>query len=357
MQVIRIHWKPVIFLAMGLAVILGVLICTTSAWGQWRTNQRQHQLSILPDSSTLRLCRDFTNQTRFKEILKPLMVPRIVDTPQHKIVGNYIESFLANLGFSTEWDTFQDSTPLGTRNFRNLIATFDESAPRRFVLACHYDSKIIPGQVMIAATDSAVPCAMMMDIAQTLAPYMYKRVAQNIGFQLIFFDGEEAFREWTSTDSLYGSRHLAQKWEQKWYPSSSSFNNFELSKEIDRIDVLTLLDLLGASNPQIGNTVGMGATELFGQLADVESQLRSNGCLKSLNRNIFNKQLSFNQVEDDHVPFLKRGVPILHLITVPFPQVWHRPSDNANALHWPTIDHLTSIVRVFTAKYLGIAPA
>lgn len=142
---------------------------------------------------------------------------------------------MANLGFATEWDAFTDTTPFGTRNFRNLIATFDESAPRRLVLACHYDSKIIPGQVMIAATDSAVPCAMMLDIAQTLAPYMYKRVNQNIGLQLIFFDGEEAFRDWTATDSLYGSRHLAQKWEQKWYPSSSSLNNFELSKEIDRI--------------------------------------------------------------------------------------------------------------------------
>jgi glutaminyl-peptide cyclotransferase len=33
----------------------------------------------------------------------------------------------------------------------------------------------------------------------------------------VFFDGEEAFENWTRTDSLYGSRHLAQKWSQtKW---------------------------------------------------------------------------------------------------------------------------------------------
>ncbi len=29
---------------------------------------------------------------------------------------------------------------------------------------------------------------------------------------LVFFDGEEAIHEWTDTDSLYGSRHLAAKW-------------------------------------------------------------------------------------------------------------------------------------------------
>ncbi|CAB3397917.1 unnamed protein product [Caenorhabditis bovis] len=342
---------------MSLTLVLGILICSTSAWGQWRTNQRKHELSLLPESSTLRLCRDFTNRTRFQEILNPIMVTRVVDTPSHRAVGDYLANFMTKLGFAIEWDAFQDTTPFGKRNFRNLIATSDEHAPRRLVLACHYDSIIIPGQPMIAATDSAVPCAMMLDTAEKLAPYMYKRVAQNVALQLIFFDGEEAFRQWTSTDSLYGSRHLASKWEQKWYPSSSSANNFELSKEIDRIDVMVLLDLLGAANPTISNTIGMGATELFSQLADVETNMRSLGCLGAVRRNVFNKNLSFNQIEDDHIPFLKRGVPILHLITVPFPSVWHKISDNANALHWPTIDHITAVVRVFVAKYLGIAPA
>jgi len=32
--------------------------------------------------------------------------------------------------------------------------------------------------------------------------------------QLIFFDGEEAFVDWTETDSLYGARHLAAQMEK-----------------------------------------------------------------------------------------------------------------------------------------------
>lgn len=43
---------------------------------------------------------------------------------------------------------------------------------------------------------------------------------------LIFFDGEEAFKEWTATDSLYGSRNLASKWENTPYKNE---------REIDRI--------------------------------------------------------------------------------------------------------------------------
>lgn len=34
---------------------------------------------------------------------------------------------------------------------------------------------------------------------------------QDFSLQLIFFDGEEAFVRWTATDSIYGSRHLAEE--------------------------------------------------------------------------------------------------------------------------------------------------
>ncbi|CAJ0591892.1 unnamed protein product [Cylicocyclus nassatus] len=335
-------------------LVLISLSITATAWGQWRTYQRVHQLSLLPKNSTMRLCRDFMNPSRFQKILKPFLVPRIVDTPQHRQVGEYIHNYFTKLGWHTEWDQFQENTPYGRKTFRNLIVTNGVNAPRRLVLACHYDSKILPGKVMIAATDSAVPCAMMMDIARTLTPYMYKRVAADVALQLIFFDGEEAFVEWTPTDSLYGSRHLARKWETKWYPTTTG-TNFELSREIDRIDVMMLLDLIGAANPGFHNTAGLGANRLFEYLPDIENELRKLGCLGQV-RNVFYPQLSYQSIEDDHVPFMIRGIPILHLISVPFPSVWHTDGDNENILHYPTIYHITSVIRVFVAKYLGIAP-
>ncbi|RCN39635.1 peptidase, M28 family [Ancylostoma caninum] len=330
------------------------LSMSSLAWGQWRTNQRSHPLSLLPVNSTIRLCRDFMNPARFQKILKPLLVQRIVDTPQHRQVGEYIHNYFVKLGWSTEWDVFEQNTPYGIKTFRTLIVTSDMKSPRRLVLACHYDSKILPGKVMIAATDSAVPCAMMMDIARSLTPYMYRRVAADVALQLIFFDGEEAFVEWTPTDSLYGSRHLAKKWESKWYPTTTG-TNFELSREIDRIDVMMLLDLIGARNPGFHNSVGLGANQLFLHLPAIEAELRNLGCIGAV-PNVFYPELSYQAVEDDHIPFMTRGIPILHLISVPFPRVWHTDADNEKALHYPTIYHVTSVIRVFVAKYLGIAP-
>lgn len=50
----------------------------------------------------------------------------------------------------------------------SAVATHDPTARRFLVLACHFDSKFFAQFEFIGATDSAVPCAMMMDLARTL---------------------------------------------------------------------------------------------------------------------------------------------------------------------------------------------
>lgn len=69
------------------------------------------------------------------------------------------------MGWTVEEDSFQQQTPFGTRRFTNVIATLDPSKSRRIVLACHYDSKLYNNMVFIGATDSAVPCALMLETA------------------------------------------------------------------------------------------------------------------------------------------------------------------------------------------------
>lgn len=87
--------------------------------------------------------------------------------------------------------------------------------------------------------------------------------------QLIFLDGEEAFVEWSRTDSTYGARHLAELWSRQWFPTQSTQAPLELSKELDRIDAFVLLDLLGAARPQITHTVGHGTQSLFSGIENI----------------------------------------------------------------------------------------
>jgi hypothetical protein len=45
--------------------------------------------------------------------------------------------------------------------------------------------------------------------------------------QIIFFDGEEAYQQWTETDSLYGARHLADRWQRTLSPHISDKNELQ----------------------------------------------------------------------------------------------------------------------------------
>ncbi|KAL3110968.1 hypothetical protein niasHT_017141 [Heterodera trifolii] len=345
------HRPPV----LPLLVAFLLLSTTVShALAQWKNNQRTHELSWLRDDE-MRALAKLTDVQSIWSLLRPILVERQVGTPQHDAVAHYLKTKVEEFGFTAEWDSFMAHTPMGVKRFHNLVATFDPLIHRRLVLACHYDSKIIPGKVFIGATDSALPCALLLDIAKTLGPLLASRTNQHITLQLIFLDGEEAFHEWSHLDSIYGARHLADTWERKWYPSTDG-SAFELSREIDRIDVFVLLDLLGAKNPHIQSVPGHGAASLFEQLPYTEGQLAKLNLLNRIPRIFYPGTSYFGAVEDDHLAFMRKGVPVLHLISVPFPHFWHTPGDNANILDNPTIENLATIMRVFVARYLGIHP-
>lgn len=71
--------------------------------------------------------------------------------------------------------------------------------------------------------------------------------------------------------------------------------------------------------------------------------------------------------------FSDRGVSVLHIISNPFPDVWHnlgvgrqtdtsselgadRLQDDASALSLPAMRRWNSILRVFASEYLGLSP-
>jgi glutaminyl-peptide cyclotransferase len=168
------------------------------------------------------------DQNHLTNALRNLLVPRVVGTDGWRNVQKFIIDEMKSMGMEVELDSFEDNTPIfGKLNFVNIVGKLNPTADRFLVLSAHYDSKYFPEGDFIGATDSAVPCALMLNIVKTALPVIQKMLQdKNLGLMLIFFDGEEAFQEWTSTDSIYGSRHLARKWEQTQYKNE---------REIDRI--------------------------------------------------------------------------------------------------------------------------
>jgi glutaminyl-peptide cyclotransferase len=231
----------------------------------------------------------------------------------------------------------------------------------------------------VGATDSAAPCAILLDVAEALNPLLDKRKAAllregddehgdnpaaHTTLQLIFFDGEEAFKDWTHTDSIYGARcvcevlaafglkinlcfahrHLAERWENEYVAPHPKIRNDRAPTVLSTIEHFVLLDLLGAENPKISSYY-LPTRWLFDALVSVESRVDKAGLStvardrnkKASTRPIGEKVIHgrsesffqpqgtarFGWIEDDHTPFLQRGVSVLHVISNPFPRVWH----------------------------------
>ncbi|CAK5265321.1 unnamed protein product [Mycena citricolor] len=304
--------------------------------------------------------------------LSKILIPRVPDTANNTLVRNYIVSKFKALNWHIELNNFEDNTPFGRKNFTNIIVTKDPKATRRIVLAAHFDSKYFPEpNHFLGATDSAAPCALMVDLGESLNHLLDERAARfdagteddedvaDTTLQFVFFDGEEAFVAWTDTDSIYGARRVLRDLR---LPSSRT------DTEISGIEHFILLDLLGAENPQI-RSYTLDTAWLYDGLVSVETRLGDSGAYaygseqsmapghwRSFFASRSSVEMNLGGIGDDHVPFLQKGVDVLHLISSPFPNVWHTVRDDASALHLPTLRRWNIMMRVFFAEYLNLRP-
>lgn len=280
-----------------------------------------------------------------RAVAQPLLQVREVGSPGHRAAREHIVGTLAEAGFAVELDTFTQETVVGAREFSSIVATLHPHARQRLVLAAHYDSKLFLGQEFVGATDSAIPCAILLQLGIVLAPLLAGPADTTL--QLIFFDGEEAFGEWTASDSLYGARHLAARMA----------GTLSGPLALAGVRLLVLLDLLGARDPypQIRNFFPETNAD-FLRLAAVERRLHQHRLLQAHPAPFFRPDLVSQRVEDDHVPFVQRGVRVVHAIAVPFPRVWHTPADSHAAVDYDVAASFLKIFAVFAAEYLGAVP-
>ncbi|XP_023669469.1 glutaminyl-peptide cyclotransferase-like a [Paramormyrops kingsleyae] len=319
-----------------------------------------HRPSKLSVAQVKRLVSHASLGRLWETHLRPILRERLPGTAGSKLVRQHIISQLRSLsaGWLVETDSFSSPTPHGSVIFSNVLAVLDPIAPRRLLLACHYDSKAIqppPGETQkpfVGASDSAVPCAMILELVTALDSQLKSLTQQKVPLtlQLVFFDGEEAFQEWTATDSLYGSRHLAERMSHAPHPAGAPHTTL-----LQAVDLFVLLDLIGAPDPLFVNHFDNTA-RWFDRLIAAEKRLHKLGLLSShpSEQSYFRKDVYLGPVQDDHIPFLQRGVPVLHLIATPFPSFWHTLQDTEENMHAPTVENLTKIMMVFLAEYLGL---
>ena len=204
-----------------------------------------------------------------------------------------------------EEDVFSADTPAGKFEMSNIIAKFPGTSEEVIVIGSHYDTKYSPKN-FVGANDGASSTGLLLEIANQLRGHKRSGAA----LWLVWFDGEEAFKQWTATDSLYGSRHLAAKWQKDG--TSKKIKAFILADMIGDADLN--IDRDTASTPWLSDLVYEAATNLGHQSHFYERS---------------------SPMEDDHRPFAAIGVPVVDLIDFDYGYnnvFWHTPNDTVDKL-------------------------
>jgi len=231
--------------------------------------------------------------------------PRPSGSDEIRKAQAYIAGELKALGCQVIQDDFTSRTPLGPTAMKNIIARFPGKSGKVVAITGHYDTKSMPGTFFVGANDGGSSAGFLLEMAKALA-----HQPRQDEVQLVWFDGEEAVAQWSETDSLYGSRHLAERWTS--------------DGTLTRLAALINVDMIGDRDLDILYDLNSSASlrELVWRAAD------RLGYGKHFLRHD-------SAIEDDHIPFVRLGVNALDLIDFtygPSNSYWHTDKDTMDKL-------------------------
>jgi glutaminyl-peptide cyclotransferase len=219
--------------------------------------------------------------------------PRPAGSAKSKQLAAYILKRLPNAHY--------EAVPGGLRNVVGKLP----GKGKAIVLAAHYDTKDLPD--FVGANDGAGGTAQMLEIARVMSKIKRAKNAPPIWF--VAFDGEEA----TDDADFLGTGVRGSKAFAKRYAK--------------RIKELTLLDFVANKNLAIPYEASSNA-EMWADLREAAERVGADSAFPDKRQ---------GTVEDDHTPFLRRGVPAIDLIDFNFP-CWHKPCDDLTAVSKTSLD-------------------
>jgi len=232
--------------------------------------------------------------------------PRPIGSANHKKVEDYVLAHLK--GDTVEDDAFTVDTTEGKFPVRNIIAKFPGTRDGIVVIASHYDTNWpLRDTSYIGANDGASSSALLLEIANQLRG----KKLDGYSVWLLWDDGEESMRlPWYDPESLFGVRHLAQKWQADG--TAKQIKAFLLEDMIGDADLN--IEREENSTPWLEDMIYQAATRL-----GYQSHFFARGL----------------QMEDDHQPFLALGVPSADLIDFDYGYnnvFWHTTQDTVDKL-------------------------
>jgi hypothetical protein len=211
-------------------------------------------------------------------------------------VQDYLLLELKSYGCTVETDSFGADTPIGRLAMKNILVKIPGEKPGILLLGTHYDTLLMDN--FVGADDAGSSTAVMLELARLLCPQKGK-----YALWIAFFDGEEAMKHWSETDSRYGSRQMAAK--------------LAASGDIKKIRAFLLADIVGGRKARFPRE-SSSSPALVDLFWDAASGLGYSALFVN----------DSSSAEDDHDSFMKRGVPSVDVIgDFVNNGYWHTPQD------------------------------
>jgi glutaminyl-peptide cyclotransferase len=217
-------------------------------------------------------------------------------------VQDYLLSELKSYGCTVETDAFNANTPAGRLPMKNILVKIPGEKPGVILLGTHYDTKKLDN--FVGADDGGSSTGVMLELARLLCNQRGRYAVW-----IAFFDGEEAVKDWSDTDSRYGSHEMAAR--------------LAIDGDLKKIRAFLLADLVGSKGLRFRRESASTRwlTDLVWGVA-----ARLGYATVFLNEE--------SPIDDDHQSFLKRGVPAADVIRcceqeIPY---WHTPQDTLDKI-------------------------
>ena len=207
----------------------------------------------------------------------------------------YITRQIRAMSLVVEEQPFVGQTPKGPIEMVNLIVKLPGRRTDRILFTGHYDTKLLKG--FVGASDGASSAAFLIELVRVL-----KDQPREFSYEFVWFDGEEAVVKWvTHVDSTYGSRYYVQA--AKRSPTA-----------LQTIKAMILVDMIGDKNLTLRRE--QNSTPWLKDAIWGTAKKLGHG-------NVFMDEET--PIEDDHLEFLKEGVPSVDIIDLDYPE-WHNES-------------------------------
>lgn len=301
-----------------LSLILAAVGCASSSAGTDNDSESGAENTsgqqAVPVGKVPAIAAAFVADSAFSNVERQLQFgPRVPGTPAHDACGKWLEAELRRHGAAVtlQQATLQafDGTPLAATN---IFGQFNPQAADRTLLVAHWDTrpwadndpdpanhdKPVPG-----ANDGASGVAVLLEIARVLG----QQGTDGKGVDILFVDAEDYGTEGDDESWALGARYFAQNPPAGYRPAR-----------------VILLDMVGGRGTSFRR-------EMFSDayapslLDDVWDAAALAG-----HADLFT-DLQGGAITDDHVEFLKAGVPAIDIIALSdtgFPDTWHTVSDD-----------------------------